>query len=226
MIWLVAIAIALVPALPATAQTRAAVPAGRFEVDAGGGWLGGASLGSADANLRAAAATPAPYRLFSVDTRLQPAPTFHVKAGFAFNSRFGVEGGLTFGHPELRASVSNDVESAPPIAVAERIDQYSIDASVIVMIRELAIGQRTLPFVSGGAGYLRQLHEGQTVVEQGRVFHLGGGIKHWLMARDRGFISGTGIRMDARLYLMSGGIAFDDGPRPHGAVSGSVFVSF
>jgi len=63
-------------------------------------------------------------------------------------------------------------------------------------------------------------------VEQGRVFHLGGGIKHWLMARDRGFISGAGIRMDARLYLMSGGIAFDDGPGPHGAVSGSVFVSF
>jgi hypothetical protein len=223
---LVASAIALISALPATAQTRAAVPAGRLEMDAGGGWLGGAGLGSNDANLRAAAATPAPFRLFSVDTNQESAPTFHVRAAFAFTPRFGVEGGLTFGHPELRASVSNDVESAPPITVAERIDQYSIDASIIVLIRELALSQRTLPFVSGGAGYLRELHEGQTVVEQGRVFHLGGGVKHWFMARDQGFISGAGIRIDARLYLMSGGIAFDDRPRPHGAVSGSVFVSF
>jgi hypothetical protein len=223
---LVAIAIALIAALPATAQTRDAVPTGRVEVDAGGGWLGGASLGSDDANLRAATATATPFRLFSVDTRLHSAPTFHVKAGFLLTRRFGVEGGLTLGHPELRASVSDDRESAPPIAVAERIDQYSIDASVIVMIRELAFGRRTLPFVSGGAGYLRQLHEGQTVVEQGRVFHAGGGLKHWLVARDRGFIHGAGLRVDARLYLISGGIAFDEGPRPHGAISGSVFVSF
>lgn len=226
MIRLVAIAIALLSALPATAQTRNAVPAGRFEVDAGGGWLGGASLGSGDANLRAPTATPSPYRLFSVDTRLQATPTFHVKAGFVLTPRFGVEGGLTFGHPQLRASVSNDVESAPPIAVAERIDQYSIDASVVVLIRELALGQRTLPYVSGGAGYLRQLHQGQTVVEEGQVFHAGGGVKYWLVARQRGFVNGAGFRMDARLYLMSGGIAFEDGPRPHGAVSGSVFVSF
>jgi hypothetical protein len=94
------------------------------------------------------------------------------------------------------------------------------------MIRELAPGGRTLPYVSGGAGYLRQLHEGRTVVEEGHVVHAGGGVKHWLVARDRGFVNGAGLRVDARLYLMSGGIAFEDRPRPHGAISGSVFVAF
>ena len=154
------------------------------------------------------------------------APTFHVRAGYAFTPRFGVEGGLTVGRPELRASITNDAEAAPPITIAERVDQYGIDASLVVMIRELAIGGRTIPFASGGAGYLRQLHEGQTVVEQGHVFHAGGGVKHWLLARDRGFINGAGLRVDARLYLMSGGITFDDRPRPHGAISGSVFLAF
>jgi hypothetical protein len=221
-----ALLIALAAALPASAQTPDSLPAGRFEVNAGGGWLGGARLDSGDASLRAAASAPTPFRLFSVDSRLDAAPTFHVVAGFAFSRRFGVEAGLTVGHPELRASISNDVEAAPPITIAERIDQYSIDAGLIVMIRELTIGGRTLPFVSGGAGYLRQLHEGQTVVEQGFVLHAGVGAKHWLLARDQGFISGAGLRVDARLYLMSGGIAFDDRPRPHGAVSGSIFLAF
>jgi hypothetical protein len=221
-----AIAAVLVVAVPAAAQTSDPLPIGRFEVDAGGGWLGGARLGSGDANLRAPAPAPATFRLFSVDSRFAAAPTVHLKAGFAFSRRLGVEAGVTLSHPELRASVTNDAEAAPAITIAERIDQYSVDASVIVMIGELALGRRTLPFAAAGAGYLRQLHEGRTVVEEGHVFHAGGGIKHWLLARDAGFISGAGLRVDARLYLMSGGIAFEDHPRPHGAVSGSVFLTF
>jgi hypothetical protein len=216
----------LLAAAPAAAQTAAPTRPARVEIDAGGGWLGGAHAGSIDANLRAASATPTPFRVFSVDSRFAAAPTVHVKAGYALSRRFMVEGGLTLSHPELRASISNDVEAAPPITIAERIDQYGIDASLVFMIRELAISARTLPFVSGGAGYLRQLHEGQTVVEQGHLFHAGGGLKHWLLARERGFLNGAGVRVDARLYVMSGGIAFEDRPRPRGAVSGSVFLAF
>ena len=219
------VGIVLLVAVPATAQTPV-LPVARFEIDAGGGWLGGARLGSRDASLRAPAAAPATFRLFSVDSRFAAAPTVHLKAGVAFSRRLGVEAGVTLSHPELRVSVTNEAEAAPPITIAERIDQYSLDASVIVMIGELALGRRTLPFAAAGAGYLRQLHEGRTVVEEGYVFHAGGGIKHWLMARDQGFISGAGLRVDARLYLMSGGIAFEDHPRPHGAVSGSVFLTF
>jgi hypothetical protein len=216
----------LLVAVPAWAQTPQSPSIGRFEVDAGGGWLGGAHLGSRDADLRAPAAAPATLRLFSVDSRFAAAPTVHLKGGVAFSRRMGVEAGVTLSHPELRASVTNDAEAVPPITIAERIDQYSVDASLIVMISELALGTRTLPFAAVGVGYLRQLHEGRTVVEEGRVFHAGGGIKHWLMARDQGFINGAGLRMDARLYLMSGGIAFEDDPRPHSAVSGSVFLTF
>jgi hypothetical protein len=221
------LAIAIVCAcVPAYAQSPETVRIGRVEVDAGGGWIAGAGAGSSDANLRAATVAPTPFRLFSVESRFAGAPTFHVRAGYAFTSRFGVEGGLTISRPELRASISNDAEAAAPITVAERIDQYGVDASVVVMIRELAIGGRTIPFASAGAGYLRQLHEGQTVVEQGHLFHVGGGVKHWLLARDRRFINGAGLRADAHLYFMSDGITFDDRPKPHGAISGSFFLAF
>ena len=216
----------LVFALPVYAQTPDQRPVRRVEVDAGGGWLGGAGLGSADANLRAGDAAQQPFRLFSTRSRFAPAPTVHVRAGVAFNRRIGVEGGLTMSRPDIRTSVSADVEGAPPITIAEQIDQYAIDAGVIVMLNELRVGERTVPFASAGAGYVRQLHEGQSLVEQGLVYHAGGGVKHWLLARDRGFISAAGLRADARVYLMSGGIAFEDRARPHAAVSGSVFVAF
>ncbi|MBI2827816.1 MAG: hypothetical protein HYX77_00915 [Acidobacteria bacterium] len=226
-LWLVAcVAMFLVGALPAYAQTAEPRRVGRVEVDAGGGKLGGADLGSADANLRASDPARRSFRLFSTESRFASAPTFHVRAGFAFNRRIGVEGGLMVSRPDIRTPVSADVEDAPAITVTGRVGQYAIDAGVVVMISELRLGSRTVPFVAAGAGYLRQLHEGQTLVEQGHVYHAGGGVKHWLLTRDRGFISAAGLRADARLYLMSGGIAFEDRARPHAAISGSVFVAF
>lgn len=220
------VAMLLVGACPAYAQTPDQRRVRRVEVDTGGGWLGGATLGSADADLRAGDPARRPYRLFSTGSRFASAPTFHVRAGLAFNRRIGVEGGLLVSHPDIRTSVSADAEAAPPITIAERVDQYGIDASVIVMLNELRVGRRTVPFATAGAGYLRQLHEGQLLVEQGRLYHAGGGVKHWLLARDRGFISAAGLRADARVYLMSGGIAFKGRARPHAAISGSVFVAF
>lgn len=226
-LWPVAcVAMFLVGARPADAQMTEQRRVRRVEIDAGGGMLGGAGLGSTDANLRANDPARRPFRLFSTESRVASAPTFHVRAGVAFSRRIGVEGGLTLSRPDIRSSVSADVEDAPPITIAERVDQYVIDAGVVIMLSELGFSGRTLPFVTAGAGYLRQLHEGRTLVEQGRVYHAGGGVKHWLLARDRGVISAAGVRADARVYLMSGGIAFEDRLRPHAAISGSVFVTF
>lgn len=210
----------------AFAQTAEQRRVRRVEVDAGGGWLGGAGLGSAEANLRASEAARRPVRLFGTDSRFAPAPTYHLRAGFAFTRRIGVEGGLMRSQPDIRTSLSEDAEGAPPITIAERADQYVIDAGVVILLNELRLGGRMIPFVAAGAGYLRQLHEGRTLVEQGRAYYAGGGIKYWLLARNRGFVSAAGVRADARAYLMSGGISFEDRPRPHVAISGSVFVAF
>jgi hypothetical protein len=220
------VALLTVAALPVAAQTADQRRVRRVEVEAGGGILRGADLGSADANLRASDPARRPVRLFSAGSRFASAPTVHVRAGFAVTRRIGVEGGVMLSHPDLRTSISADAEDTPPITIAERIDQYNIDVGVVVMLSELSLGGRTVPFVAAGAGYLRQLHEGQTVVEQGRAYHAGGGVKHWLLSRDRGFITAAGVRADARVYLMSKGISFEDRLRPHVSISGSVFVAF
>ena len=198
----------------------------RLDVSAGGGWLGGAQLGTADADLRANTSPAEPLRLFSTATRMAGAPSIHADVGFAFTRRWGIEGGVLMNRPELRTSVSADAEGAPAITVAERIDQYVVEGRVVVMLEEMRLGQRTIPFATAGAGYLRQLHAGRTVIEEGHVYHAGGGVKHWLFTRAQGVLKAAGVRIDARLYVFVAGVGFDDGPRPHGAVSGSAFVTF
>lgn len=222
----VTVVVLLVGALPSYAQTAAGRPVGRVDITVGGGLLGGAELGSADANLRANDPARQSFRLFTTDSRFARVQVFHLHTGFAFNQRLALEGGLTWSRPNIQTSTRSDMEGAPPITMAEQVDQYFVDGSLLIMLDELRVGARMVPFVAAGGGYLRQLHEGQTVVEHGQVYHVGGGIKYRLLTRDSGVVRAVGLRGDARAYLMRGGVAFEDGPRPHVAVSGAVFVGF
>jgi hypothetical protein len=198
---------------------------GRLEVAGGVGLLGGAALGAEDANLRANASPAQPYRLFTAESSFQRAGVLEARLGMALTRRYVIEGRLSFSRPELQAALSADVEGAPGLTVVERVDQYVIDAAVLVLFDEARLGP-VVPFASAGAGYVRQLHEGLTVIEGGRIYHVGGGIKHWFFSRNSGFARAVGARADARLYILSGAIALDDGPRSHGAISGSLFVAF
>lgn len=220
--------LAVLCAISTSAYAQAADdrPIRRVEVEAGWGVLSGAALGSADANLVANVQARQDYRLFGTESRFALAPAWHVRGAYALSRRFGVEGGVVVSHPELRSSLSNDVEGAPALTIVERVDQYFFEGSLVVMLDGLRVGSRTVPYAVAGAGYLRQLHEGRTVVEEGRVYHVGGGVKHWLLARGQGRIRGAGVRVDARLYLLASGISFGGSPRPHGALSASLFVSF
>ena len=200
-------------------------PIRRLEVTAGAGITGGGSLGSRDAALRENSLAPEPFRLFATDSRFARAAVLEARAGLALTRRYGVEGGVSFGRPELRTSVSEDVEGAPPLTVTESIAQYLVDAAAFVTLDEVRLGP-VLPVVSGGIGYLRQLHEGRTVVEEGHFFHLGIGVRHWLTSQGPGLLQGSGVRADARLYLFDGGVSVDGGTRTQAAVSVGFFVVF
>jgi hypothetical protein len=121
--------------------------------------------------------------------------------------------------------VRSDAEGAAPVTVGERVGQYFFDATLLATLDELSVGQ-LVPFVVGGGGYLRQLHEGHIVVEHGLVFHAGGGAKYQLVSRSTGAIRTTGLRADVRAYFLRGGIAEGSGPRPHLAASGGFFFGF
>lgn len=174
--------------------------------------------------MRVNAVPSSPSRLFSTETRLARASFLDARLGYPLTRRLDVEARLTFSRPELRTAISADVEGAPSIAAVARIDQYLIEGGVAVSLDELRAG-RTVPFVGGGAGYLRHLYEGQMLIEQGRSFYIGGGVKHTLFARGRGVVEALGVRAEGRLHVLIGGVAFDD-VTPRAAISTSVFIGF
>ena len=218
--------VAFAAAVPAFAQTATDRPVHRFEISVGGGLLGGESLGAADANLRANDRTPQSFRLFATSSDIARAPLWYARVAYSLSRRFLLEGALTKGHPDIRVSVTSDAEDAAAATITETVDQYFIDGSVLIMLDELRIGARLVPYAAAGGGYLRQLHEGHTLVEHGGVYNAGGGVKYWLLNRRSGVVRTAGLRGDARAYLLHGGISFEDRVRLRLAVSGSVFVGF
>lgn len=185
------------------------------------GWAGGPSFGTADAGLRTR--TDDDYVLFSTESKMGAAPRIEARASYGLSRRYAVEGRFGFGRPEIRTAISADVEGAPDLDVAETIDEYTFEGALLVLFGGNG-GVR--PFLSAGAGYLRQLHEGQTLVENGVVYHVGGGVRAPFFARQQGAVKSAGVRADARINLRSGGVALADGVTASPSIAGGVFVGF
>jgi hypothetical protein len=217
------LAVIALPADSAAQATRGGPQPGPVEASFSAGWLGGSAFGVAEANLRTR--TGDDYLLFSTESRMRGAPAIEARASYAPTPRYAAEGRFAMSRPELRTSVASDVEGGPDIDVAERIDQYTFEGALVVMLPGLRMGP-LLPFASVGAGYLRQLHEGLTLVEEGIAYHVGGGVRHAFFVRRQGLFTSAGIRGDARLNVLTGGIELGDSTRTHISAAGGFFVAF
>jgi len=208
---------------PAIAQQAPREP--RLEVSAGVGLLGGASVAGPDAELRGSSQSNATYRLFASEARFANAATLEARVAWQLTPRLAIEGHGMHAGQDLRVSVTADAEGAPPITVAERVDRYVVDAGLVVLLDELRVAG-LVPFAGAGAGYLRQLHEGATLVEEAHVFHVGAGVKRSLMTRRGRVLDSIGVRGDVRVYVFGHGLAEDDSPQPYVSVTGSVVLAF
>ena len=74
----------------------------------------------------------------------------------------------------------------------------------------------------GGAGYLRELHEEDALVEEGVEYHAGVGLKWWFGQGGRRF----GLRGEGGISIRDGGFDFKDGQRVVPVVGGSVVYTF
>jgi hypothetical protein len=216
--------VGLLIAVPVSARAQTEPPLHRLQLAAGIGFSSGASLGSADANLRTTTSSD-PYRVFATSSRLAGAPQLDLRAAVGLTRRFGLEAHALYGHPELRTDVTGDVEDAPQVVAVDRLDHYLIDGGVVITLHEFPV-KGWQPFAAAGGGYLRQLHEGLTFTEEGRVFYVGGGARRTFMTRASGLLRAVGSRGDVRLDVLSGGIAVEGTSRRHISVSASVFVVF
>ncbi len=228
---LVYLAILLIQAAPVAAQ-----PAGRstprprthrLSVAGGVVWAGGYPIGGRVAEIRrnATGATPPAFPLFRADSTFEPAVGAEARIGFAMTPSITVEGAARWSEPHINVVITEDTEGANTSFDGETTSNYVFEASMIWRVPVFRAESPLRPFVMGGAGYLRQLHQERTLVETGQIYHVGGGVQYVFRGAD-GRRRPLGVRGDARAYIRRGGIEFEDKVRVYPAVAALFFVGF
>lgn len=175
---------------------------GAVEIAAAGLWTGGYSAGTSPADLTRNPSTGTePLPLFQTSSRVTSAPGGEVTLGVYLTRTLSVEGGLGYRRPNLETKTSGDFEAAPDTTLAVSVAEYLIDASVVYQFATVARGSGG-PFVSGGAGYLRELYDGNINVQTGSEFHGGAGLRYWFTeGRTR-----LGLRVEGRASVRTNSI--------------------
>jgi len=217
-----AVLLTAVRATAASAQSGTAVP-GRLEFDGGVLWIGAQSLGSRDANLTTG--TGSTLRLFSSTSDVLAVAGFEGRIAVKVTRALDAHASISYAKPELQTRVSNDFENSAAVTASESVQQYTVGAGLLWYLPSKRSG-RLRPFVAAGAAYLRQLHEGATLVAVGQSYDLGGGVKLLAASRPRKLMKGVGVRLDARLVVRTKGIAFDGRRSIAPAAGASLFVRF
>jgi hypothetical protein len=207
--------------LLAAGPARAQGPTnGSWEFTAGAGYVGGFDAGSRAAELTPNSGPSGSVTLFETESRVRPAGGLLAKIGIFITPAFALEGGLRYTRPTYEVQITDDFEDAEDQTSEETLSQYLFDVSAVWHFRGSG-GSRTTPFVYGGGGYLRELHEGDALVEDGLEFHAGGGVKWWLGSAGR-----WGFRADAGISIRDGGFDPEEKRRLVPQASGSLIWVF
>jgi opacity protein-like surface antigen len=193
-------------------------PRDRVEVSGGGVFVGGFDVGDRTAQLTSNGGGT--FDQFSTSGRIDSIVGLQARLGVYLTRVFAIEGGVRWTQPVYAVRISGDAEGAPDTTAEETLNQYLFDGSAVLHFGDRT-GNRVVPFVYGGAGYLRELHEGDALVEEGTEFHAGGGVKIWMGASRR-----LGVRMEAGLSVRDGGFDFEEKRRTVPVAGGFVFWVF
>ena len=210
--------------VPARAQSSPELRAHHVTVNGGLSWLGGYDVGTATAQLRGNAAGPSapPFTLFTSDSHLNSTTAAELRVGVALTSRLALEGGASFSSPSIGVDITADAEAPSQELAGEKLQQYVFDGGITWQL-PVSTGPRLALFVSGGGGYLRQLHEERTLGETGQVYYTGAGARYWLRG-GHGASKALGVRGDVRVNVRSKGIDFEDKMRTYPTFSVFLFV--
>lgn len=212
-------------AADASAQEAPALRVHRLVVEGGMVWSGNYAIGDASAQLRsnAVGATPPPFTLFSTSSKVGPAASASVRVGFTLTPALLVEGGGSFGMPRVGVAITQDTEVAGQALDGEELQQYFFDGAVMWHL-PVRLGTRLRPFIIGGGGYLRQLHEERTMVETGQIYYGGVGARYWIRGGS-GTTRSFGLRGDLRANRRRGGIDFENKVRVFPTLAVHLFLS-
>ncbi len=184
---------------------------GSVEISAGVAASGGFDLGKRDAEETRNVNTPGgPFTLFTADSRVSSAPAALLRLGVYLSPSFSIETGIQYARPMVSSRLSGDAEQAPELTADEKLTRYVFDGSLLFHLTGLSFAEgRGVPFIAGGGGYLRELHERNEVAETGGEYHAAAGVKLWFGRQKRRL----GMRADVGASVRSGGVDFQTGGR-------------
>ena len=214
----------LLLATSASGQEAPQLRDNRVTINAGIAWLSGYDVGTSTAQLRGngTGLTPPPFTLFTAASRVATTAAPELRVGVSLTPRLTIEGGASLSHPRIGVSISSDPETSVQELPGEELQQYVFDGGLSWQL-PVNLGRRLAPFVIGGAGYLRQLHEDRTFAETGQIYYAGGGARLWLRG-GQDDSRPIGVRGDFRINLRSNGIDFEDQRRTYPTLSLLAFI--
>jgi hypothetical protein len=220
---LVVVAVFVASSRDVRAQTPDAPIPGRVEASVGVLWAGHQALGDGAANETTGAGGA--MRLFTASSDLAAAGGVDGRVAVRLLRSLEVAMEASYTKPKLNVALSNDIENAPPVVATETMQQLMLGGSVVWYLPSGGAA-RFAPFATGGGGYLRQLHEDGTLVDTGRYYQFGGGVKYLFFSRPGGHLAALGVRLEARAVLRAKGVAFDEKLHAAPAFGAALFVRF
>jgi opacity protein-like surface antigen len=216
-----ALALAVLMLLPCAAAQ--AQPAGRVELSGGIRWIGPLSFGDVAASEQTLNGGTRP--LFKTRNSLEGSIGGTGAIGVRLTDSLRAEASFAYNPAKLRTEVSADAEGADPVTLLAPVSQLLFEGGLVLQPGRWRRGSLS-PFVTGGAGYLRQLNDGRTLVETGQSFYAGGGLYYERVPGRPRRLKASGIRIDARAMVLRDGVAPDSDLRVAPAVVAAAFVRF
>lgn len=187
---------------------------------------GGYAVGDRNAELRrSGSGTPPPLPLFRAESSVERARGGELRLAYALTRALAVEVGGTYAAPQLAVVISGDDEVGGGVTIAERVSQYTLDLSGVYQLPGLHAGRRMRPYAVAGAGYLRQLYDGNLVVETGATYHAGLGLRYWVRGGSPA-ARALGVRGEVRYVRRTGGVEFEERSRGYPSLSLLAFAGF
>jgi hypothetical protein len=205
------------------AAAQAAAKAGRFEISAGVEWLGATDFGSSDAT--ETTPTGSSSSLFSTATTLEGAVGFQAAVGVRITDALEAQAIGAISTPTLSTIITHDIEATGDVTATESVRQYVVGGGVLWYL-PVRTSPKLAPFATGNAAYLRQLHEGKTLVATGQLYRVSGGVKYLFSVRQASRFKGYGLRAEAGFAARVDGVAFDSRAHYSPWVAASIFARF
>jgi len=182
-------------------------------------WLAGIHFEDVNANETAFGGIT--RTVFRSSTSFNQAACPEVKVIVGLTRALDVEGGLAYGRTHLTTRITQDPE-ASNVTISEQVSAYVLEAGVAAHLARWR-GGRSVPFVSAGAGYLRQIHDGQTHIEDGPSWYVGGGVRIPLNDETARGLKSAALRFELRATILAGGSTLDGNRHIVPSAIGGVF---